>query len=93
MDLDGCFIELKKYFSKLFKFSPKTGSGHVPLPEDLASKKGVINPQNKDNECFHWAILCALHPHPERIRKYKQYKDILNLDNIEFPVQADEVIL
>ena len=90
------FHRVEEVFLEIIKFSPKTGASHIPLPKDVASKKGVINPQNKDNECFRWAILCALYPVKQdahRISKYQQYKDTLNFDNIEFPVQADEVIL
>ena len=75
---------------------PPTGAGHIPLSADLSAKKGVVNPQNKDNECFRWAILSALHPvekDPQRISKYQQYYDTLNFKDIEFPVQADEIVL
>ena len=74
---------------------PPTGASYITLPLDLAKKKGIVNPQNEDNECFKWAILCALHPvetHPERIAQYKKYANKLNFAGIEFPVQADEII-
>ncbi|GBC36426.2 hypothetical protein RIR_jg28701.t1 [Rhizophagus irregularis DAOM 181602=DAOM 197198] len=71
-------------------------AGHIPLPKDLATKKGVVNPANDDDKCFQWAILAALHPvekNTERISKYKENVNELNFEGIEFPVQADEVIL
>ena len=37
------------------------GSSYTELPKWLKSKKAVINPQNKDEECFKWAVIEALH--------------------------------
>ena len=36
-------------------------SSYNVLPEWIKSKKAVINPQNKDEECFKWAVIAALH--------------------------------
>ena len=35
------------------------GSSYLPLPERIAKKKAVINPQNEDQECFKWSIITA----------------------------------
>ena len=37
------------------------GSSYNELPEWIQNKKAVINPQNKDEECFKWAVMEALH--------------------------------
>ena len=37
------------------------GGSYIELPKWLKSKKAVINTQNKDEECFKWAIIEALH--------------------------------
>ena len=37
------------------------GSSYIGLPEWIQNKKAVINPQNKDEECFKWAVISALH--------------------------------
>ena len=34
---------------------------YTELPKWLKSKKAVINPQNKDEQCFKWAVIEALH--------------------------------
>ena len=89
------FYRVEKVFIEVTQFMPPTGAGHIPLSADLFAKKGVVNPQNKDNECFRWAILLALYPvsqNAERILKYQQYYDTLNFKDIEFPVQADEIV-
>ena len=46
------------------------GSSYLPLPEWLAHKKAIINPHNKDLECFKWAVIAAtrweeIDSHPE----------------------------
>ena len=47
------------------------GSSYTELLGWIKNKKVVINPQNKDKECFKWAIIGASHhedikDHPER---------------------------
>ena len=37
------------------------GSSYIELPEWIQNKKVVINPQNKDEECFKWTVIGALH--------------------------------
>ena len=46
------------------------GFSYLPLPEWLARKKVIINPHNKDLECFKWAVIAAtrweeIDSHPE----------------------------
>src|SRR6185295_7671207 len=41
------FSGVEKVFIEIIKFSPPTGAGHINLPKDVASKKGVINPKTK----------------------------------------------
>ena len=35
------------------------GSSYLLLPDLLARKKAIINPQNDDEECFKWAVIAA----------------------------------
>ena len=51
------------------------GGSYIELPKWLKSKKAVINPQNKDEECFKWAVIGALH-HKE-IKKDHQHMSML----------------
>ena len=46
------------------------GNSYLPLPDWLAQKKAIINPQNDDEKCFQWAVIVALRwtdikSHPE----------------------------
>ena len=72
-------------------FQPLTGSSYIELPEELQnSKKGLINLQNEDNECFRWCHIRHLNPqekNPQRIKKEdREYIKNLNYSGIEFPV-------
>ncbi|GET63893.1 hypothetical protein RIR_jg29813.t2 [Rhizophagus irregularis DAOM 181602=DAOM 197198] len=76
------FYRVEKIFIEISQFQPPTGAGHIPLPKDLATKKGVVNPANDDDKCFQWEILAALHPvekNAERISKYKEYNPTIAL--------------
>ena len=44
------------------KYEPLGGSSYNPLPDFLAEKKAIINRKNEDEQCFKWAITCALNP-------------------------------
>ena len=65
------------------------GSTYINLPAWIGNKKAVINPQNqKDEECFKWAVITALHHeeidfHPERISKLKTLLRSIQLERAE----------
>ena len=72
------------------------GSAYIELPEWLKSKKAVINLQNKDEECFKWAVIEALHHeeikhHPERISLLRPYENQYNWKGLEFPVSIKKI--
>ena len=54
------FGRIEKLKIQLNEYKPLTGSSYIPLPKK-AAKKAIVNVQNKDQECFRWAILSALH--------------------------------
>ena len=43
-------------------FEPLGGAYYFPLPYELAVKKAIINPKNKENECFKWVVTEAAFP-------------------------------
>ena len=54
--------------------------------------KAVINVKTRDNKCFLWSLLAALHPqtdHANEIYKYKQYEHTIKIDT--FPVAIKDV--
>ena len=65
------FDQVEYFDINIDPFEPLSGSSYIPLPEKLASNKAIINVKNeKDNECFKWAVTSAVFPikfHPERL--------------------------
>ena len=72
------------------------GSSYTGFSEWLKTKKAVINPQNKDEECFIWAVIEALHHedikhHPERISLLRPCQKQYNWKGLEFPVSIKKI--
>ena len=58
------------------------GSSYLPLSDWLARKKAIINPKNKDQECFKWAVIAAMrweeiNNNPEKYLNSRDLKKIL----------------
>ena len=50
--------------------------------------------QNKDDKCFMWAILSALHPakdNAKRVSNYTPFENELNFNKIDFPVPPQQI--
>ena len=60
-------------------YDPIYGRSYIPTPKGIAAKKAVVNVQNKDNQCFKWAVLSALHPLAESAKRVSKYKKFENL--------------
>lgn len=78
------------------RFDPLRASSYIKLPKFLADKKAIVNVQNKDDKCFMWAILAALHKNDtpknaERVYSYLRYRNELNFKGVEFPVRVDQI--
>lgn len=91
------FDHIEQLEIHLNKFKPLRGSSYIPLPKPLDQKKAVIYVQNQDQECFHWAILSALHHEDvdknctKRVGQYKHLGNELKLDDIDFPVSINAI--
>ena len=72
------------------------GSSYIPSPKWVLDKKPTINPKNrKDNCCFAYLIIVALHHQdishdPQRITKLKPYISDYNWKDIDFAVGSKE---
>ena len=72
------------------------GSSYTELPEWSKNKKAVINPKKKNEECFKWAVIEALH-HEEikkdhqRISRLRPYEKQYNWKGLEFPVSVKKL--
>lgn len=70
------------------------GSSYIKLPSTIRNKGAIINVQNRDNECFRWAILSAMHEpeqHKYRVSKYEAYRNDLNFYQLEFPMDVSKI--
>ena len=72
------------------------GSSYIEFPEWIKIKKAVINPQKKDEECFKWVVIAALHHeefkhHPERISFLKPYENQYKREGLELPVSIKKI--
>ena len=72
------------------------GGSDIELSKWIKSKKAVKNPENKDEECFKWAIMEALHHeeikhYPERISLLKSYENQYNWKGLEFQVSIKKI--
>jgi hypothetical protein len=76
------------------RYRPLRCSSYIPLPIRLRSKRAIINVKNKDNKCFMWSVLAALHlaqRDAERTWKYKDHVSTLNFSGISFPVKLVDI--
>ena len=93
----GWTIErIEKHFINFVKYQPLKGSSYVKLPIDFQnSLKGLINIQNKDNECFRWCHIRYLNPqkkNPQRIKDTdKEFINKLDYNNVKFPVMIKDI--
>ena len=83
--------EIHNQYLNVSAYSPLIGSTCIKLPDELKhSKKGLINIQNDDNECFllcHVRHLNLIDKNPQRITKRdKVFVNNLNYEGIYFPI-------
>ena len=79
----------------LHKISLNRGGSYIDCPARLKNKKATINPKNKDNEYFKYAVVAALNynkinNHPEKTSKLKPLIDNYNWKDIEFPSHSKD---
>ena len=72
------------------------GSSYLPLPDSIAKRKAMINPQNGDEECFKWAIIGAdkwmgIDSHPERVSNLREFTYNYDWSGLEFPVRKNKL--
>ena len=82
--------QIDKLKFNMDKFNPTRGGKFIPLPKWVSDKKACINIQNQDHMCFKYSVQCGLcqvyeKDHPNRLYHYKNLKDGLNWDNVNFP--------
>ena len=68
-----------------YKTNEMDGSSYVKIP---LRTNAILNNENNDKHCFLWSILAYSRPcnnsHPNRVSKYKQYFNELNIQDFDF---------
>ena len=80
-------FSINNHYLNVTKYEPLKGNSYVDLPIELKNPaKGLINLQNKDDECFRWCHIRYLNPQekdPQRIKKDdRKYLENLNYRGI-----------
>jgi len=88
--------DILHHYLNVVTYLPLRGNSYIPLPEELRnSKKGLINPKNKDDKCLLWCQVRHLNPakkDPQRIKLTdKEFSKKLDHSDISFPVQIKDV--
>ena len=84
------FKSIDLLYQKLHKISLNRSESYIDPPDWIKNKKATLNPKNKDNECFKYAITVVLNHEeikkdPQRISKIKSFINKYNWKDIEFP--------
>ena len=72
------------------------GSSYLALPDWIARKKAIINPQNDDEECFKWAVIAAskwmdVKFNPEHLSNLRKFVDNYDWSGLEFPASIKDI--
>ena len=72
------------------KISLNRGGSYIDSREWIKNKRATINPKNKSNKCFQYAVTVALNHdkinnNPQRVSKMKPFINQYNWDEIDFP--------
>ena len=72
------------------------GSSYLPLPDWLARKKAIINPQNDDEECFKWAVIAAskwmdIKFNLEGMSNLRKFTNNYDWSGLKFPVSTKDI--
>ena len=80
------------YFAR---YTPLMGGAYAELPTFLERKEAIINVKNRDNRCFGYAMLSALHPqatNPDRPSKYDQlFRQHENIAGLTYPIKIEDL--
>ena len=82
-------------YDGLHRISLNREGSYIDSPEWLKNKKATINPKNKDDKCFQYALTVTLNYqsikiHPERISSIKLFVDQYNWKEISFPSHKED---
>ncbi|KAL7292276.1 hypothetical protein TKK_0013887 [Trichogramma kaykai] len=78
----------------VLNYEPFKGASFIPLPKQISNKGATVNVINKDEKCFMWSILTALHPdhtNRNRVQHYLPHVNELNFGDLKFPIKVCDI--
>ena len=86
--LDVLFLDIR--FQQL---NLTRGSSYLSLPDWIAKKKAIINPQKDDEECFKWAIISAseIGKYPQCVSNLKKFENNHDWSGLKFLVAIKDI--
>ena len=84
------YVSVDVLYYNLNKVNLSRGGSYIDSPKWLKKKKATINPKNKDDKCFQYALTVALNyekikKDAQRISKITPFIDQYNWKEIDFP--------
>ena len=88
------YVESLNYI--FHKIDIKRSGSCIEAPKWIKNKKAIINPQNKDDKCFQYAVTIALNydrieNHPERLNDIKPFINQYDWTDINFPSHVGDL--
>ena len=89
-------VRIINLYLNIVSYEPLRGRSYFPLPSELRHhRKGLINLQNDDNECFRWCHVRHINPiekNPQRItQKDRKIAQTLDYTGVTFPVTIKDM--
>ena len=88
------FNEVLHLDSHFYQLNLTRGSSYLPLPDWLVKKKAIINPHNKDKECFKWVLIAPKNvgmKDPQRVSNLRKFTDNYDWSGLKFPVSIKTI--
>ena len=87
------YVQLVYY--KCDKINPNRGGSYIDSPDWIKNKKATINPNNKKDKCFQYAVTFTLNYEQikkalQQITKTKPFISKYNWEGINFPSEKDD---
>lgn len=77
------------------RYQPLAATSYIRTPSRLLTTWAIVNIDNSGDEmCFLWSVLAHFHPQKKnknRVSKYRQYVNTVNMIGIEYPVSVKSI--
>ena len=88
------FNKVLRLDANFYQLNLTRESSYLPLPDWLAKKKAIINPDNDDEECFKWAVIAVERvgmKDPQRVSNLRKFTNNYDSSGLNFPVAINNI--